>query len=606
MLAYFGTAAQQNYYEHNDRTEQVTAFPATDTSSVFLLWLLAFCFYQQVVRLVLGLEVDFWRGVCRFYEVKKRHSLCSGRLARYLKCSRRCEAKRNHCLSSTSSDRCVVGECLAKLAKVHMPPPLPLRKRKSRKPQQDSREEKVVVSTTEEIDVVEPESTTTAATVAPLLIPDLSIFVEVPAAPVTPLIDLARMQNWDLVLKQATRRGAKYHDMDGLYPLHWAVSGGPPQQVVEALLNVYPSGAHKLDKEGSTPLHFATHYAASPGVVELLLKAYPKAVRLQDLYGRSPLYHAVDKCLAMEALKLLVQADPSMATVPCLPKEHRDLPLTRTTATMTPLYIAWARVVRERKIGKGKKQCKPLEKAHLLLEAAFFHLKNVSPSIPRDYYFVSGAIALDLYLPDDVVPMAVEQFPKELTHADEDGRLALSQVAATSQYSQERSDALIALLLKAYAEAASSRDREGRSPLQLALLAGKTWSSGISRLFRAYPEAIGWIDQFHGLPAFAAAASLEAQEAAAMSSRLVGEAPSISAVAWKDPFNLLTPKQRQLLEKARKRLLGTRGSSYLSSDSDDEDDVEEISTIEAERLTTILNLLRSEPSALNTLNTAAA
>lgn len=593
------------YAHHHDEHQNVhqTKEPLADsqaTVSVFLMWLFALFVYHYVFGPVVKGKIDLWQSSFRLYKMKARHALCAYRKARYLKCMKRCAAKRNNCcLSSRSPDRCVVGECLAKLAKIHMPPPLPWRKKKSRKNSKDALK-KQVASHAQEQGSVEDTSGTPSVVSPTTALPhsDILPFIEIPRRSSTPLIDLARMQNWDLVVKQATRRGAKYHDMDGLYPLHWAVSGGPPVEVVDTLLKVYPSASHKLDKEGSAPLHFATHYAASPVVVELLLKAFPKAVRLQDVYGRSPLFHAVDKCLAMESLKLLVQADPSMVTVPCLSPEHRDLPLTRTTATMTPLYMAWARVVRERRIGKGThKQFKPLEKAHLLLEAAFFHLKNLSLSIPRDYYFLSGAITLDLYLPDDVVPMAVQQFPKELMHADEDGRVALAQAAASSQYSRERSDALIRLLLESCKEAVWSRDREGRVPLQLALMAGKTWSAGVSRLFTAYPEAIKWTDHGNGLPAFAAAASLEAEEAAAFANKLVGEAPALPVVR-NDPYNLLNSKQRQLLAQARKRLMGPGQETTALSSDDCGKDVEEQSTLDTERLTTILNLLVSEPSVL--------
>ena len=578
---------QQNQQQAGLTMGPLDVLQSTDTSSVFLLWFGALCVYQHVVGKLLGGKFDLWKSTCRLYEVKKRHGLCAGRMARFLKCAKRCNAKRNPCLSTTtsSSDSCVVGECLAKLAKMHLPPPLPWRKKKSRKHNKDVLQDQATFKE-DQVSSEGLEAETVAVT-------NVSSFVDVPKPSLTPLIDLARMQSWELVLKQASRRGAKYRDMDGLYPLHWAVSGSPPQSVVETLLKVYPSASHKRDKEGSTPLHFATHYAASSGVVELLLKSFPKAVRMQDLYGRSPLYHAVDKCLAMESLKLLVQADPSMVTVPCVPAEHRDLPITRTTATMTPLYIAWARVVRERRIGKGgKKQCKPLEKAHFLLEASFFHLKNVTPSVPRDYYFVSGAIAMDVYLPDEVVPLAVEQFPKELSHADEDGRVALAQAAATRQYSRERSDTVIGLLLDSYKEAAYARDRQGRSPLQLALFSGKTWSAGVSRLFAAYPDAIRYTDHGSGLPPFAAAASLEAQEAEDLADQLVGEAPLMSAVARNDPYNILSAKQKQLLEKARKRLMGDKSTSPSNEGADE-------STAGTERLTTILHLLQSEPSVLS-------
>jgi hypothetical protein len=285
----------------------------------------------------------------------------------------------------------------------------------------------------------------------------------------------------------------------------------------------------------------------------------------------------------MEAIKHLVQADPSMVTVPCLPAEHRDLPLTRTTATMTPLYMAWVGAVNDRRLKKPNK-CKRVEKAQLLLEAAFFHSKNVNPSVPKDYHFISGAIALDLYLPDQVVPMAIDHFPKELRHADEDGRVALAQASASIQYSKERSDTMIRLLLNVYAEAASMRDREGRSPLQLALLAGKTWTAGVSRLFEAHPEAIGWTDVASGLPPFAAAASLEAQEAATMSSELCETITGPSLIRRNDPYNLLNMKQREMLFTARKRL--ERDEHKVEVDPD------------TERLTTILDLLRADPAAL--------
>lgn len=602
---------QQHVNKPSEQLQQLEAVQqvTTEFSPLFLFSLVGVCLYHVVVRkFIEGKKIGLWQATSRIIRMKKK--CYNNRRDRYFRCCKRFESKRNNCLSSTSSDRCVVGECLAKFAKIHMPPPLPWRKKKSKKACKDALKNSLP-SIPEKRGVPEDKAETTPVvndliSTVQSVVADFSPFVESPSRSMTALIDLARMQNWDLLLQQATRRGAKYHDMDGLYPLHWAVSGGPPQEVVETLLQVYPSAAHKLDKEGSTPLHFATHYAASPAVVELLLKAFPKAVRLQDFYGRTPLYHAVEKCLAMESLKLLVQADPSVVTLPCLPKEYRDLPITRTTGTMTPLYMVWARVVRERRIGKGtKKQFKPLEKAHFLLEAAFFHLKNVKPSVPRNYCFVSGAIALDLYLPDEIVPMAVEQYPGELSQTDEEGRVPLAQVAASRQYSRERAHSLITLLIESFAEAAMSRDRDGRSPLLLALLSGKTWSAGVSRLFEANPDAIRWTNHGNQLPAFASAACLEAEEVDAASTRLAGEAPNLSLMNRNDPYNLVNSKQRQLLEMAHKRLMGTGGrrdkaSSAMNPNSEngDNDEGGESNRGETERLTTVFNLLLSEPSAL--------
>mmetsp|Transcript_22812 Transcript_22812/g.42403 ORF Transcript_22812/g.42403 Transcript_22812/m.42403 type:complete len:197 (-) Transcript_22812:108-698(-) len=74
------------------------------------------------------------------------------------------------------------------------------------------------------------------------------------------LLDLARMKQWGALIKKCNKREAKRSDSDGLYPLHWACSGGAPVKVVEVLLNSYPRASRKLDRQGSTALHFACHY----------------------------------------------------------------------------------------------------------------------------------------------------------------------------------------------------------------------------------------------------------------------------------------------------------------------------------------------------------
>jgi len=466
-----------------------------------------------------------------------------------------------------------------------MPPPLPWRK-KSRKQNKQAKKEAEKASVPEDASTASSATESTPEAAQPLPSPIVGMILQ--SQPQTPLIDLVRMQNWDLVRTQGNRRAAKKRDADGLLPLHWAVSGGPPSDVVDTLIKVYPSGAKKLDKEKSSALHFATHYAASTDVIKTVLRAYPQAAGLQDRYGRSPLYHAVDKCVGLEALKLLVQTNPSMATLPCVQEEYRNLPLTRMTATLTPLYIAWAHVVNHRNNAKLR-DCKRFEKAQLLMEAAFFHAKNVSPPVPREYHFISGAIAMDMYLPDKVLPMAIEHMPQDLLVEDREGRDALARAAATNQYSKERADTVTRLLLEAHPDSATKRDRKGFSPLQLALLAGKTWSAGVSRLTKADPDAVGWTGNSGNLPAFAAAASLEAEECAAEGT--LEETPTEEPwlIRRADPYNLLSSKQRELLVKARKR---------LEEKQQQDEEIVEGPNPEMERLTTILDLLQADPAAL--------
>ena len=136
----------------------------------------------------------------------------------------------------------------------------------------------------------------------------------------TAAIDLARMQRWSNLIERIScfRREARQIDSDGLMPLHWACSGGPPVEVIEALLKAYPRAAKRTDSDLSSPLHFACHYGANAPVVHALLKSYPQAISKKDKYGRTPLYHAVSKSSSVDVIRVLIEADPSMILEPCL------------------------------------------------------------------------------------------------------------------------------------------------------------------------------------------------------------------------------------------------------------------------------------------------
>jgi ankyrin repeat protein len=369
----------------------------------------------------------------------------------------------------------------------------------------------------------------------------------------TPLIDLARMQRWPAILQQVTRREAKYHDMDGLHPLHWACSGGPPTKVVQALLDCYPSAARKVDQEGSTPLHFACHYSASVGVLEALLQVYPEAIRMQDKYGRTPLYHAVHESAGMEVLDVLLKADPTTVTIPCVPARVREQVAgdnSRALAVRTPLFLAWAAVLADRRT-REERRGKKWDKSTLLLQTAYQHYSNVSPTrrVPRPFKSLHAAISLDLYLPESIILMITQAHPEQLEHADpKTGQLPLVLVAGMSHYSTSRSKTLIELLLQGYPRAAQSRDRQGRFPLSLAVASGKRWDAGVELLLQAAPETLLWRDGHTGLvPALSAASAVAEENEGGTDYGLSSSGLS------NDPFGLLNTKQRESTSRLQER-----------------------------------------------------
>jgi ankyrin repeat protein len=354
--------------------------------------------------------------------------------------------------------------------------------------------------------------------------------------PRTSLMDLVRMQQWKTILDHPDhffrRRNAKYRDADGLYPLHWACSGGAPVTIVQALLLAYPSAARKQDTEGSTPLHFACHYAASASVVEALVSVYPDASQRQDKYGRTPLYHAVDKSASLAVLQALIKVDLITATTPCLPEPlRRGRTMTRGMAVRTPLFLAWAAVLADART-RQQRRGKPWDKAKLLLEAA----------CPRDNdnnSLLCRAICMDLYLPEGVVPLLLP------TVADEDGHVPLSLAAATHHYSPERAQAVFQRLLTAFPTAAASQNDLGQSPLALAVASGKTWDE-VQLLFAAAPQAIGWRDSVTGLPPTLVAAT-------ACPAYPPTDDNDMSWLEEIDPYQLMTRKHRLVRQERQRR-----------------------------------------------------
>jgi len=483
-----------------------------------------------------------------------KNVVCPKRRARFFKCSRRAARRRRHredhgCCSTEPNSKeqehaDVYGvECqafAATLCKLHLPPPLPFVRRgktcrrhymakkeegvaskykETLRPQaevsqsRNSSEDTSLSTTTKKEDTSTPPILTSEDyTPSPLLSTSFS------TAYSTPLIDLARMQQWKAILTSRTlnRHEAKYRDADGLYALHWACSGGPPVEVIQVLLQTYPSAAKKIDQEGSTPLHFACHYSASVNVMEALLKVYPKAIRLQDRYGRTPLFHAVDKASSMDVLKLLVKSDPSMVLKPCLPREHRNSPVTRSAGTRTPLYVAWTAVLANQKT-RTELQGKIWDKAQMLLEAAWRHESNMSPSVPRDaFHLLSVAIQMDLYLPEPVLPMAIKSEQKQRQEQNSTMTCIQSPLLTASsihQYSPERSASVIHQLLEAFPGEARNRDRFKRSSLSYAVSSGKRWNSGIEKLLDFDPDALEECDLQTKLPpALLAAVAAEEED----------------------------------------------------------------------------------------------
>ncbi len=84
---------------------------------------------------------------------------------------------------------------------------------------------------------------------------------------------------------------AKMVDDNGSTPLHIACRGNPPLDVIQALLNAFPSTVCDQDVDGNTPLHIAASQPSmSLAVLEALLNVCPIAASVKNKEGLMPLH----------------------------------------------------------------------------------------------------------------------------------------------------------------------------------------------------------------------------------------------------------------------------------------------------------------------------
>lgn len=452
-------------------------------------------------------------------------SCCARRRARFWKCAKRRQRRRS-CFSFFRSSSCTLMSSSSSsggvegcpftvyCCKLQLPPPLPLiRRRRLVEVVDGENEGKPILTQDEGDDEVEEVIFSTLLTTNTLvdsecsrkrilenqqqnlsalnneetlvgISPSFKIIEKAPrparAISKTHLIDLVRMQHWDLLLRNAPiqRRQAKYRDTDGLYPLHWAAAGSPPVEVVQLILEAYPSTIHKPDKEGSLPLHFATCYAASLPVVELLLRHYPEACMHKDRFGRTPLYHAADKAARQAILEVLSDGHAELFTTHCRSRR-------RDGTRQTPLSLLWANVLMDRRT-RTTCQGKTWDKAVWMLERAFeHHLFTQGKEKPLVSSLLTAAIQMDSFLPEPVVPLIVKSFPTLIHNARENPLL----VTATSP--TERWETLAELLIQSNPTLVSPNVfhetlRAGRHP--------------IPSMWKAAPDVLDYCDIVTGLP----------------------------------------------------------------------------------------------------------
>jgi len=128
-------------------------------------------------------------------------------------------------------------------------------------------------------------------------------------------------ENWELVISICEAKPYKaesWHSAPGFFdahrssnilPLHQACVFHPPKQVLQQMIQAYPSATKQKESGyGRLPLHIACHSSASLEAIQVLLNQRPSAAYEQDAIGRVPLHYALSNGSTIELVQELLRA----------------------------------------------------------------------------------------------------------------------------------------------------------------------------------------------------------------------------------------------------------------------------------------------------------
>ena len=246
-----------------------------------------------------------------------------------------------------------------------------------------------------------------------------------------------------LRLVNAYHTGIREVDSKGRLPLHLACMSGRGDdaflEMLSHIIDLYPRALSAKEKQHSfLPLHMACSASyTSDSLVKLLLDRYPDAIKKTDAFSSLPLHLAVRSKAPSRVIKRLLASYPAGAMQ--LDADGR-------------LTLHWA-----------CKMCFSIATIKMLINAypgSIFVREN-------KYGYTSLAIACMSPLDESVFEVLLSRSRAVASVADSHGALPLH--LACHNYAQ-LSPSIVKHLIEAYPQAIVARDKEGRTPADIASL----------------------------------------------------------------------------------------------------------------------------------------
>ena len=248
-------------------------------------------------------------------------------------------------------------------------------------------------------------------------------------------------------------------------------------EIVECLLVAFPDAARTCDRDGWSPLHYACwNNNLDPGIVRLLLEGWPESVNHRNNRGDLPLHilcetggGSVDETASLAVLELLLNAAPDSATTVA---SGGDLPIHIASMSGKPflfckrLIDAYPESVRVR-TGDGLLPIHgacfggEIETVKYMIE---LYPESIDARSTRGNLPIHCAARSDRDHKADIIRYLLVKDPDCASKTGSDQQLLPPLHSACRRKCLDS----VRLLFDAYPEAINIRDREGRTPIDIA------------------------------------------------------------------------------------------------------------------------------------------
>jgi len=353
------------------------------------------------------------------------------------------------------------------------------------------------------------------------------------------LFELIEDSNWPGLRTALKERPEEIKELDrirGSTVLHKLCSLPPtPHDIFKEVVELYPQATKIQERKyGLTPLHTLCYYSQrSTSKVKIVIdKMEPQDLLIRNFFGGTPLHSACSSHAWIPVIELLVQANPNIVLARTHEYKHTALTaLFHCHLQAIQGHMQVARILQGEQVEENH-FAKFWKKVVFLATEAFklSHPDFVADMKPEDVenYALHGLMSLlapgsaDLNL----YKVGIKQNSEWAKYADPSGNYPLHNIIIRRPF-RVKDIELIEMLCQCYPEAASKKNNEGRSPIDIALRERMAWDQGVGALVKAQPEILSSQDLETGLFPFLLAASLTGKVAVETTYQLLSANPHL-------------------------------------------------------------------------------